>query len=104
MKTLFLEAHVQIKIELTPSQIKELPKELGVFTTVQFIDSIGFLLEQLKKAEITVHLLKGKHTQRPGQILGCEYLDYPAPAFLYISDGVFHPQAVPIKNPISIFC
>ncbi len=104
MKTLFLEAHVEMKIELTSSQIKELPKELGVFTTVQFIDSIGFLLEQLKTAGITVHLLKGKHTQRPGQILGCEYLDYPAPAFLYIGDGVFHSQAIAIKNNKPIFC
>lgn len=104
MKTLFLEAHVQIDIALTPEQIKQLPKEVALFTTIQFIDSIAPLLKQLKDAGITVHLLKGKHTQRPGQILGCEYLDYPAPAFLYIGDGVFHPQAIAIKNNKPIYC
>lgn len=104
MKTLFLEAHVQIDIALTPEQIQQLPKEIGVFTTIQFIDSIAPLLKQLKDAGIIVHLLKGKHTQRPGQILGCEYLDYPAPAFLYIGDGVFHSQAIAIKNNKPIYC
>lgn len=104
MKTLFLEAHVQIDIALTREQIEQLPKELGVFTTIQFIDSIQPVLEQLKKAGIKAHLLQGKHTQRPGQILGCEYLDYPAPAFLYIGDGVFHPQAIAIKNNKPIYC
>lgn len=104
MKTLFLEAHVAMEIALSSEQITQLPKELGLFTTIQFIDSITGVLQQLKDAGITVHLLKGKHTQRPGQILGCEYLDYPAPAFLYIGDGVFHPQAIAIKNEKPIFC
>lgn len=104
MKTLFLEAHVSMNISLGEEQLKQLPKELGLFTTIQFIDSIGTILNQLKDEGITVHLLKGKHTQRAGQILGCEYLDYPAPAFLYIGDGQFHPQAIAIKNNKPIYC
>lgn len=104
MKTLFLEAHVSMNISLSEEQLKQLPKELGLFTTIQFIDSIGTILNQLKDESITVHLLKGKHTQRAGQILGCEYLDYPAPAFLYIGDGQFHPQAIAIKNNKPIYC
>ena len=104
MKTLWLEAHVTMDIQLSGQYIQQLPKELAVFTTIQFIDSIDPVLKQLKEAGIKVHLCKGKHTQRPGQILGCEYLDYPAPAFLYIGDGVFHPQAIAIKNEKPIFC
>lgn len=104
MKTLFLEAHVTMEIKLSEQQLKQLPKEIGVFTTIQFIDSIGHIIKQLKDAGITIHLLKGKHTQRPGQILGCEYLDYPVPAFLYVGDGVFHPQAIAIKNNKPIYC
>ncbi len=104
MKTLFLEAKVVMKIELTPEQLKQLPKELGVFTTIQFIDNIGHLLRQLKDAGIIVLLLNGKHTQHAGQILGCEYLGYPVQAFFYIGDGVFHPQSLAIKNQKPIYC
>ena len=104
MKTLFLEAHVTMTIQLSHEQMQQLPKEIGLFTTVQFIDSIQPLVKQLEKTGITVRLLKGKHTQREGQILGCEYLDYPVPAFLYIGDGVFHPQALAIKNAKPIYC
>lgn len=104
MKTLFLEARVAMDIALSLEQIKQLPQKIGLFTTIQFIDSIDGVLAQLKEAGITVHLLKGKHTQRPGQILGCEYLNYSVPAFLYIGDGMFHPQAIAIKNEKPIFC
>ncbi len=104
MKTLFLEAHVKLDLALTKEQLQQLPKELGICTTVQFIDSLSSLIKQLEKASITIHLLKGKHTQYPGQILGCEYLDYNVPAFLYIGDGIFHPQALAIKNKKPIYC
>jgi 2-(3-amino-3-carboxypropyl)histidine synthase len=104
MKTLFLEAHVNIEITLTEEQLNQLPKDIGLFTTVQFIDAVQPVIKQLENKEIKVTLCKGKHTQRPGQILGCEYLDYPVPAFLYIGDGVFHPQAIAIKNKKPIFC
>jgi 2-(3-amino-3-carboxypropyl)histidine synthase len=104
MKTLFLEAHVNIDIQLTEEQLNQLPKELGLFTTIQFIDAIEPVKKQLEAKGITYTLCKAKHTQRPGQILGCEYLDYPVPAFLYIGDGVFHPQAIAIKNNKPIHC
>ncbi len=104
MKTLFLEAQVNIDIKLTKEQIKQLPKDLAVFTTIQFIDALNQMLGQLRTAGITYHLCKGKHTQREGQILGCEYFDYPSEAFFYIGDGVFHPQAIAIKNNKPIFC
>ncbi|MBI5072563.1 diphthamide synthesis protein [Candidatus Woesearchaeota archaeon] len=104
MKTLFLEAHVSMDITLSEEQLNQLPKEIGLFTTVQFIDSLQPLVKQLEKHGIAVKLLRGKHTQRDGQILGCEYLDYPAPAFLYIGDGQFHPQAIAIKNNKAIYC
>lgn len=104
MKTLFLEAHVKIDIVLTKEQLKELPKELGLCTTVQFLSALPALKKQLEQAGFTIHLLKGKHTQYAGQILGCEYLDYNVPAFLYIGDGIFHPQALAIKNKTPIYC
>ncbi len=104
MKTLFLEAHVTMDIALTKEQLRQLPTELGVCTTVQFITCLSSLMKQLEKAGITASLLQGKHTQYPGQILGCEYLDYPVSAFLYVGDGIFHPQALAIKNKKPIYC
>ena len=104
MKTLFLEARVKIDIQLTEEQIKQLPKELALFTTVQFIDSLNNIKKQLETAGIKVILPKAKHTQYPGQILGCEFIESDAPAFLYIGDGMFHPQAIAVKNNKPIFC
>jgi len=104
MKTLFLEAKVNMEIKLTDDQIAKLPKELALFTTIQFINSLQKVKEHLEANNIKVTLCKGRHTQHEGQILGCEYLDYKAPAFLYIGDGIFHPQAIAIKNNKPIFC
>ncbi len=104
MKTLFLEARVKIDIVLTADQIKQLPKDIALFTTVQFLDSLESVRKQLEAAGIAVTLPKAKHTQYPGQILGCEFLDYNAPAFLYLGDGMFHPQAIAIKNNKPIYC
>lgn len=112
MKTLFLEARLKIDIYLMPEQIAQLPKKIALFTTVQFIDSIENVLKQLKDAGISVHLLKARHAQYAGQILGCDFLDYNIKnmiengieGFLYIGDGMFHPQAVAMKNKQPVYC
>ncbi len=104
MKTLFLEARVRMNVQLTEEQIKKLPKELALFTTVQFIDSLDAIKKQLEYAGIKVILPKAKHTQYHGQILGCEFIESDAPAFLYIGEGMFHLQAIAVKNNKPIFC
>lgn len=104
MKTLFLEARVRMNIVLTEEQIRKLPKDIALFTTVQFIDSLESLKKQLESSGIKVTMPRAKHTQYPGQILGCEFIESPASAFLYIGDGLFHPQAIAVKNNKPIYC
>ncbi|MFA6889166.1 MAG: diphthamide synthesis protein [Candidatus Woesearchaeota archaeon] len=104
MKTLFLEARVKINIQLTAEQIKQLPKDIALFTTVQFIDSLNAIKHQLEAAGIAVTIPKAKHTRYAGQILGCEFIASDAKAFLYVGDGIFHPQAIAVKNNKPIYC
>jgi 2-(3-amino-3-carboxypropyl)histidine synthase len=104
MKTIFLEARVKINVLLTKEQLNQLPRELAVFTTIQCIDSLESVRKQLEAAGIAVTLPKAKHTQYPGQILGCEFIESNASAFLYIGDGMFHPQAIAVKNNKPIYC
>ncbi len=108
MKTLFIEAKSNIKIELPASvikKIKETTNTLGLFTTVQFYDNLEHLKKQLSDAGIKVKTFLGQHSKYEGQILGCSIMNFDADTFLYVGDGKFHPEALVIKNPEKeIFC
>jgi 2-(3-amino-3-carboxypropyl)histidine synthase len=107
MKTFFVEARYQGKIELPAEIIGLLPKKIALFTTVQFLDSIASIKKQLEAKGKKVLLLKTEHTKYPGQLLGCSIKKFNEGfnAFLYIGDGMFHPQALMLKNkkPVFIF-
>jgi len=105
MKTIFLEARYNKKFTLPISIISKLRKfkTLAVFTTVQFLDSIPKIKQQLEKAKIKVTLIKPTHCQYKAQLLGCSILSEHGikantDAFLYIGDGLFHPIALKINN------
>ncbi len=99
MKVEFIEARYKEKFTLPENLIRKLPKELAIFTTVQFIDSLGSIKKQLEKNNIKVQLYKVKHTQYKGQLLGCSIEKFDSKNFLYIGDGMFHPKALLLKNP-----
>ena len=99
MKVEFIEARYNEKVVLPIVLIKRLPKELALFTTVQFIESIDSIKKQLEKEGIKVKLYKVKHTQYKGQLLGCSIEKFNSSNFLYIGDGQFHPKALLLKNP-----
>ncbi len=105
MKTIFVEARSKEKVGLPASAIKELPAKIAVFTTVQFIDSVGAIKKQLEGAGKTVLLLKPKHSKYEGQLLGCgiEKFSGKFDAFLYVGDGAFHPMALMLKNSKPVF-
>ncbi len=103
MKTLWLEARANKTFLLSKEVIKALPKELALFTTVQYINSFEAIKAQLEKAGIKVHIIDGKHTKYSGQILGCETIKCDVPAFLYVGDGLFHPQALMMQNEKPVF-
>ncbi len=99
MRVGFIEARYKEKVILPINVIKKLPKEIALFTTVQFIDSLEDIKKQLENNNIKIKLYKVKHTQYPGQILGCSIEKFDSQNFLYIGDGQFHPKALLLKNP-----
>lgn len=103
MKTFFIEAETTLKINMSLEVIERLPKELAIFTTIQFMPQLPEIKQAIEATGRTVKLLQGKHTRHPGQILGCEFLEYDAPAFLFVGDGKFHPEAIMMQNPKLVF-
>ena len=109
MKIEFIRAKYNKKIVLPKKEIKELPKKIILFTTTQFHDQFSSLKKQLEQAGKKVLSFKPKHATSEGQILGCgiEKWDLGEDAeeavFLYIGDGLFHPQAMMINNPQEVY-
>ena len=93
MEKLFIEARYKGKIKINKKDIAQLPKKLGLATTVQFLGNLEEIKQQFKDKTIFV----GKETQiYEGQILGCdvsgaEKIKNKIDAFLYIGTGHFHP-------------
>jgi diphthamide biosynthesis enzyme Dph1/Dph2-like protein len=90
MKTLFIPA----KAEFDLNELKnfdEMPKGLGLVTTIQFLDELPKIKKFLEQ--------KGKKAEIGGQIIGCnvknaEKIKDKIDAFLYIGTGHFHPGAL----------
>ena len=106
MKYHFIETKYEKTFTLPINFIEKLPKNIGLFTTVQFIDSIEKIKEQIEKSgrevytrESINYYYKGKRTQNY-QLLGCntEKLDDKVDAYIYIGDGVFHPRILAFNN------
>ncbi len=99
MKFLFMETRYDGKIEVPKKVIEKLPKIIGLFFTVQFIESLEDVKKDIEATGRTVKLMKGKHTKYLGQIYGCNLEKFPGvDAFLYVGDGHFHPKALVLGN------
>jgi len=106
MKTLFLEAREKRTFKLGSSQIEKLPNTVGLFTTVQFLNSLDLIKKQIEDSGRKVKLFKPSHTFYKGQILGCSVKEFPGvDGFLFIGDGMYHPCAIAAKNkkPVYLF-
>ncbi len=112
MKTLFIEARVDMNIILPDSLINQLPEKIALFTTIQFFDNLEKVKKQLEDSGKKVVLLLGPHSKYEGQALGCtietfdsgKYKNMDFQVFLYIGDGMFHPDALLIKNQKDVYC
>lgn len=106
METIFIEAKYNSKIRLNESILNSLKKyrKIALYTSIQFIDSIQSIKNQLKNKKITVLTSKPSRTNKESQILGCDCyyenlkLKQSPDAFLYIGDGMFHPQAIALAQ------
>lgn len=112
METLFIEAKFEGKINLSKINLKQLPKKIGLATTLQFVDKINEIKNYLEKNNKKIYVGKGKQKYN-AQILGCdassaEEVKDKVDCFLYVGDGQFHPIAlglldknVFVFNPLS---
>lgn len=90
-------------VEVPKIDFSALPKKIGLFTSVQFLDIIPELKEKIEEAGIEVKLF-GANTPHEGQILGCSIRKFEGvDAFLYLGDGRFHPTALAIENECDVF-
>jgi 2-(3-amino-3-carboxypropyl)histidine synthase len=80
-----------------------LPPELCLCTTAQFLDRIQDMKKDLEATGRTITLYKPRHTWHEGQVLGCSTLPIDAPAFLFIGEGLFHPQALSYGNEAPVY-
>ena len=103
MKSFFVEARYNEKIELPDVFIDKLPKSIALFMSVQFLTSLDGIKKQIEASGREVKLFKPKHCAYEGQLLGCSIDSFDADAFLYIGDGQFHPKALVIKNNKPVF-
>lgn len=107
MKTIFVEAHYDKKVIIPKKVLDRLPSKIMLFMTAQLIPQKENLIKQLEDANKEVLLHRVRHTVHEGQILGCdtEKINAEFDAFFYIGDGMFHPQALIIKNdkPVHIY-
>lgn len=104
MKVIHIEAKLKSEVLLPEKIINSLPDKLVVFTTIQLINSLPGIINQLHSKGKKPFVVKTNHTRHEGQLLGCNieshttYTNKPFDAFLYIGDGLFHPKALAWKN------
>lgn len=106
MKTYFVETKFDGVVKVPEEVIDKLPNTIGLFFTVQFINSLETVKKQLIASGREVIIQKGKHTKYKGQIYGCNLEKFEqVDAFFYIGDGLFHPKAIVIGNdaPVHIW-
>lgn len=83
--------------------IAKLPQVVCLCTTSQFLHQIDTMKQQLEAEGKTVTLYKPRHTFFEGQVLGCSTETIDAPAFLFVGEGLFHPQALAYANEAQVF-
>ncbi len=106
MKFMFVETKYKGKISVPKKVIEKLPRKIGLFFTIQFIDSLQSVKKDIEDSGREVKLMKGKHTKYKGQIYGCNLEKFPGvDAYLYVGDGLFHPKALVLGNdkPVHIW-
>ncbi len=99
MKTLFVHATIKEKVSIPQDVIAQLPLNLGVFTTIQYLKQMPAVKRQLEEA--------GKIVKIVGQTLGCRAegaQKVTVDAFFYIGSGEFHPLLVSYENPKLVYC
>jgi diphthamide biosynthesis enzyme Dph1/Dph2-like protein len=106
MKLAFVDVRYKKAVVLPADFLAKLPKKVILFLNIQFHHQYAALKKQLEDAGIEVFTVRPKHAWHQGQILGCSMEDWKGvghEGFVYIGDGLFHPNAVLFKNKESMY-
>lgn len=108
MEVLFLDAPFSGTVELAKETLTYLKKKnyktVALYASVQFVNNLDTVKEQLAKNSITVITSHADRTHVKGQLLGCDNYhnslnlskgeEETIDCHLYIGDGKFHPLAL----------
>lgn len=94
MNNVFIETRYSGELDFPSDLAKNLPNELTLGCSVQFLDQLVGLKEILETSSKKVTLFQSRHARTPGQVLGCDLVEFNSDAFLYLGDGMFHPSAL----------
>ena len=107
MDLCFIPANLKKEVILPEEVFTATPNNLCLAVTAQLLSQLKNLKEQLEQKGKKVSYVSGKHTRFPGQILGCSWaeLHYPeeTDAFLYVGEGLFHPEAIMLASDKPVF-
>ncbi len=109
----YMEMKSESKIAIPENEIEKLKnfKKIGLVSTLQFVDSLQKIKEQLEKSGKEFFIGKSNNKNLyEGQVLGCntsaaKAVESKADCFLYIGSGRFHPIGVAFasKKPVFVF-
>ena len=108
MEVLFLDAPFNGIVELCKETLTHLKKKkyqtVALYASVQFVNNLDKVKEQLQQHNITIITSHADRTQVKGQLLGCDNYrhslnlskeeEQKIDCYLYIGDGKFHPLAL----------
>ena len=103
-----VESRYKGKINLSKLDAGILPKNIGLATTVQFLDFADEIKQFLESKGKVVFADKIRQKYE-GQLLGCdigaaEKVKDNVDAFLYIGTGIFHPLGIALNIEKDVFC
>lgn len=105
---MMVESRYKGKINLSNLDASALPKNIGLATTVQFLDFADEIKQYLESNGKAVFIDKIRQKYE-GQLLGCDVsaadkIKDNVDAFLYIGTGVFHPLGIALNIEKEVFC
>ena len=106
MKTVFIEARADVKVNIPKSCLPRLPEGICLATTVQFISQIKEIKRFLEDNGKKVSFFEGANAKYSGQVLGCSFANLKpvsCDAFLFVGDGKFHPIALAFSSDRPVF-
>ncbi|MEK6983451.1 MAG: diphthamide synthesis protein [Nanoarchaeota archaeon] len=108
MNIMMVESRYTGEIDLSNLNASELPNNIGLVTTVQFLDYVEEIKKFLEKNGKKVFI--GRINQKyDSQLLGCDTSSADkikdiVDAFLYIGTGQFHPLGIAQNANKELFC